>query len=134
MSVISLMKSYHEIAAIFSTNVLIISIFFIMLFRFTILLLKACIYAMPAPTPDEAPPPGGLDDPGYEESARAKNAIGCTVFWPPDEQTSLMQCKDVCGATVAQAVAAGNTSSVSCISINPQWQPFDGKLIFAKTS
>jgi len=93
-------------------------------------LFAACIYAMPAASPSDTPPPPGLNDPGYEESARAKNAMGCTVFWPPDEKTSLMQCKDVCGEAIATAIAAGNTSSVSCISINPQWQTFSGMLIF----
>lgn len=67
------------------------------------------------------------DNPNLESDARAKNMKSCTLFDPPDRDTSIMQCQDICGDAVAKSVAAGDTSSISCIAFGDiQWQTFSG--------
>lgn len=65
--------------------------------------------------------------PNVAEDDIQKNMIRCTVFDPPDHDTSVNQCQNVCGDAVAKQVAAGNTSSISCIAfgIPIQWEKFD---------
>ena len=66
------------------------------------------IWPLVASLPDPSPVNGG--------SIAASNLMKCTLFDPPDMKTSLMQCKDVCGETVAKSIAAGETSSVTCFA------------------
>ena len=62
----------------------------------------------------------------YEGDAESENFSRCTVFDPPDPQTSIEQCTDVCGTATAAAIKAGNVSSVTCIGPTSPYQKDPG--------
>ncbi|KAF2429075.1 hypothetical protein EJ08DRAFT_306237 [Tothia fuscella] len=75
--------------------------------------------AMPAPVP--APSQADF-------STRHEDIMkSCTLFDPPNRDSSLAQCKFICGESVAKAQAADQISSISCISIGePKWDKQNG--------
>ncbi|KAL9113309.1 MAG: hypothetical protein Q9227_002644 [Pyrenula ochraceoflavens] len=72
------------------------------------------------------------DDPNQEEDSQIENMKHCTIFDPPNHDVSVSQCQDICGEAVAKQVAAGNTSSISCIAFgNIQWEKYDDDFVKA---